>query len=252
MEDERLEETLNETTDETSDEMLNETSEAQVEDKKPAVPKKKPESVTDYNLIWFLTKAGHVVILTMLWLVSVALVVTAAAGTSAFYYAMIKNVRKDRGYPVKEFFSCFKRTLMKGIAVMAILVAWFFGLYYMSTVAISWENSTGTTMYHIYIVLAVISVCICLYLFPVMSRFELPISKWILLSFVMSIRFVLYTVIMAGIALGLGYLYIFYLPLPMAFVLPGAVVFLFTYMIEQALRKYTPAPTGDEDAWYYE
>ena len=213
---------------------------------------RKKDSVTDYNLIWFLTKAGHAIILNILWILSVMLIVTAASGTASFYYAMIKNVRKDRGYPVKEFFNCFKRTVWKGMAVTAILIAWFAGLYYMSGVAISWNTDTGKTMCHAYMVLAVVTACVSMYLFPVMSRFELKISRWFVLSFVMSIRYFYYTLLMAGIAMGLGYLYVFYLPMPVAFFLPAAVVFLFTYLIEQALRKYTPAPTGDEDAWYYE
>ena len=72
------------------------------------------------------------------------------------------------------------------------------------------------------------------------------------LSSVMAVRYMGFTVIiLAGTAL-LIWLMFYYLPMPVIFILPGLWCYVCTFMIEKALRKYMPAPSGNEDEWYYE
>ena len=51
-----------------------------------------------------LTKIGELVILSILWFVTSLPVITIGVSTTALYYAMVKSVRMDRGYFIKEYF----------------------------------------------------------------------------------------------------------------------------------------------------
>ena len=79
------------------------------------------------------------------------------------------------------------------------------------------------------------------------------------LSFVMSIRYFYYTILIIAGTAALVWLQYYYLPMPCIFVLPGAWCYVVTFMMERALLAYMPAKEeaqkdqgGETDAWYYE
>lgn len=204
------------------------------------------------SLIYFMTKAGQVIILNIIWLLTCIPIFTIGTATTSFYYAMMKNIRRNRSYPVVEYFASFKRTFASGSILTVCLGIWLFLLYYLYELAMVQPVETGTFLSRIYLVLGVLTLAVAIYLFPVLSRFTMKLTSMVKLAFVMAIRYIGYTVLMmAGTGI-LIWLWIFYLPMPTIFFLPGAWCFVCTFMIEKALRKYMPAPAEDEDAWYYE
>ena len=58
---------------------------------------------TDGIIYRFLNKTGNIILATILWLAGCIPVVTIGASTAAFYYVMVKSVRKDVGYVHSEF-----------------------------------------------------------------------------------------------------------------------------------------------------
>lgn len=206
----------------------------------------------DGKLIFFMTKLGHIIILNIIWLLTCIPVFTIGTATTSLYYSMVKNVRHDRGYPVAEYFRSFKRTFASGSLITVCIAIWLFALYHLRTIALSYGTDTDIFLSRMYVTLMIVTACILLYLFPVLSRFDMKISSMLKLSFVMTFRYIGFTVIIMGLSAFMIWLYIFYLPIPVILFLPGIWCYVCTYMMEKVLRKYMTKTENDEDAWYFE
>lgn len=204
------------------------------------------------SITYFMTKVGQVIILNIIWLISCIPIFTIGTATTSFYYAMMKNIRRDRSYPVVEYFASFKRTLVSGSILTICIGVWLVLLYHLYGLAMLQPTETGIFLSRMYIALAVLTLAVVLYLFPVLSRFTMKLTSMVKLSFVMAIRYIGFTLLMLAGTGVLVWAWMFCLPMPTIFILPGAWCFVCTFMIEKALRKYMPAPKEDEDAWYYE
>ena len=204
------------------------------------------------SVVYFLTKAGQVMLLNIIWFLSCIPIVTIGTATTSLYYAMMKNIRRNRSYPTTDYFASFKRTLKKGCALTFGILIWLLLLYHLQTTALATESATGLFLNKVYQALFVVTAAIVVYLFPVLSRFTLSLTGMLKLSFVMAVRYMGYTIVILVGTAALIWLWIYVLPMPTIFVWPGAWCFVCTFMIEKALRKYMPAPNGNEDAWYYE
>lgn len=218
-------------------------------------------------LIGFLQKVGVLIVLSVLFLLCSLPVVTMGAAASALYYAVAKSVRRERGYPTKEFFSAFKRNLKNG----TILTVIFGGLaaLILYNREVLWRASGGEqgtiariipigsdggilTLYMVYDGILLFLAILAVYLFPILSRFAMKLLDIVKLSFVISLRFFYFTV---PLVLGTGiliYLQWKVLPMPTILVLPGVWTYLSSFLLERAMKKYTPAPGEGEDAWYLE
>lgn len=221
----------------------------------------------DGPFIECLQKIGTLIVLGILFLVCSLPVITIGTSASALYYAIAKSVRRGRGYPVREFFRAFKRNLGKGILLTVLFGAAAALLLYnrelLSQTAgkgsgiLFGSNIGGTdgkvlTFYVIYDGLLVLMAMFGIYLFPVLSRFAMKTGDLVKLSFVLSMRFIYFTLpLLAGLGL-LIYLQYKFLPIPMVILLPGGFTYLSSFLIERAMKKYTPAPKEGEDAWYLE
>lgn len=206
----------------------------------------------DGSFMYFLTKAGQVIILNVIWLLSCIPIFTIGTAVTSLYYAMMKNIRRSRGYPVVEYWNSFKRTFVKGSIFTVAAGGWLFLLYRLRIIVLAQGTEYSMFLSRIYIVLMAVTAAILMYLFPVLSRFTMRMSAMIKLSFVMAVRYLGYTIlILAGTAL-LAFLQFYYFPMPTVLFLPGAWCYVCTFMIEKALRKYMPASEKDADAWYYE
>ena len=114
----------------------------------------------DGKFIQFMTKTGQIIILNILWLLCCLPVFTIGAATTSFYYAMVKNIRHDRGYPVTEFFSSFKRTFWSGSIITVIAGLWIGLLIYLRIVALSWNTESGILLSRTYIALMVVTAAV--------------------------------------------------------------------------------------------
>ncbi|MDD6811596.1 MAG: DUF624 domain-containing protein [Lachnospiraceae bacterium] len=206
----------------------------------------------DGKFMYILTKAGQIIILNLVWLLTCIPIFTIGTAITSLYYAMMKNIRRNRSYPLVEYFASFKRTFVRGSIFTVVSGIWLLLLYHLQTIAVTVQGENGIFLNKLYVALMVVTAAILIYLFPVLSRFTMSMTDMVKLAFVMAVRFIGYTIlILAGTAL-LFWLSFFYLPIPVILFLPGTWCYVCTFMIEKALRKYMPASDGNEDAWYYE
>ncbi len=212
---------------------------------------------TEGILYRFMTITGNIILATILWLIGCIPVVTIGTSTAALYYTMVKSVRKDVGYVHSEFWRGYKLNFKKGVAATVLLLAlgglmggemW---LVLKNNVEVSkiWYSLSG--------LLILLMILIALYLFPVMSRFDMKLGKLCMLAFVMSIRFWYITlVLLAGLAVTV-FSQLYLLPMPMIFLTPGLWCFASSYLVEKAMKAYMPKaePTEGKDGeqiknWY--
>ena len=218
-------------------------------------------------LFGFLQKTGTLIVLSVLFILCSVPIVTTGAAVSALYYAVAKSVRRERGYPTKEFFRALKRNLKNGTVLTVIFGGLAALILYnrevlgqasagepgaLSGVMMGGSDGAALTLYIVYDGILIFLAMLAVYLFPVLSRFAMKLSDIVKLSFVISIRFFPYTVLLiAGTGI-LIYLQWNVLPIPTILLLPGGWAYVSSFLLEKAMKKYIPAPKEGEDAWYLE
>lgn len=207
--------------------------------------------VTERPLIKFLDKTGQLILLSLCWIVGSLPVITLGTSTTALYYAVMKSIRRERGYGVSEFWRSYKANLGRGIlATVPMLLLG--GLLCLNLwMLIGAERENGVLIFGSGLCLAVL--CFSwMFVCPVLSRFTMRVRDVWKLAFVMALRFLPRSILLtAGTAL-LVALQIWILPIPTALLIPGLWCLATTFLIETVLRKYMPEKQESDDAWYYE
>ena len=201
---------------------------------------------TDGIVYRFLTTTGHIILATILWMIGCIPVVTIGTSTAAFYYTMVKSVRKDVGYVHSEFWRGYKLNFKKGVAATVLLLA--LGILLGVELWLVLENGVEVSRiwYTLSGLLIVLLLLIGLYLFPVMSRFDMKLGKLCMLAFVMSIRFWYITLALAA-GLAVTVLAQFYLlPIPLILLTPGLWCYASSFLVEKAMKAYMPKPEPAE------
>ncbi len=207
----------------------------------------------DGPLISFLTKFGQLIIITVLWMVCCIPIITIGPSTSAFYYAVVKTIRHDVGYPTREFFRSFKRTLKDGVIFTLLYLIWAW-IAYASVRYLSDNLSNVKTAVLVgYIVLVVLSLGLACYIFPALSRFDVKRMKLFKMALYMTFNRLPATVVLVAVSVVLVWLIIYHLPVACIFFVPGLWCFVSTFLIEPALKKFIPEPEeGQQKQWYDE
>lgn len=210
---------------------------------------------TDGIIYRFLNKTGNIILATVLWLVGCIPIVTIGTSTAALYYTMVKSVRREVGYVHSEFWRGYKLNFKKGVAATVLLLA--LGTIMAVEMRLVLENGVEVSRiwYTLSGLLTLLMILITLYLFPVMSRFEMKLGRLCMLSFVMSIRFWYITLaLLAGLAV-VVFAQLYLLPIPMILLTPGLWCFASSFLVEKAMKAYMPKSeeSGDGEEiknWY--
>jgi len=197
-------------------------------------------------VIGFLNKAGTLIGLSLIWAVCSVPVITAGAATAAFYYAVIKSVRRGQGSALREFFRSFRRCLPQGILVTVTTVLLAVSLYRNLLIAES------AMLRRVFQAGLMVLAAVCIYICPVLSRFRLKLSRCWMLAFLMAVRYAHFTALILAAAWLLGWLQLYVFPIPCVLLLPGFGVWASTFLVEKALLHHMPPREEQEDAWYYE
>lgn len=207
---------------------------------------------SDGKLVNCLNKIGQVIMLNVLFLICCIPIVTIGSSITAFYYAMIKAVRRERSYPAKEFFQSFKRTFVNGIIFTIGTIGIGAIIYFNREYVAKQATASSPTMVIIYDILFILLILLLTFLFPVMSRFSLKATSLLRLAFIMALRHLPFSIALTAGTILCGMLLLWVLPIPFILILPGAWCYVSTFLVEPVLKKYMPKPQEGEDAWYYE
>lgn len=207
--------------------------------------------ITEKPLISLLDKVGQLILLSICWIIGSLPVITLGTSTTALYYAVMKSIRRERGQALGEFWKSYRANLGRGIlATVPMLLLT--GLLCLNLWTLyQAEQRDGTLLLGNVLCLALLCL-IWVYICPVLSRFSVGVPDTWKLAFVMALRFLPFSLLMAAGTAVLVVLQVWILPIPTALLIPGCWCYVTTFMIERALRKYMPPRQENDDAWYYE
>lgn len=211
----------------------------------------------DNGFFTALGKIADIIILSVVWSLLCIPIITIGPATTALYYATVKAIRRDRGYLFREFFKSFKQNFKRGAiaGVILTLIALFLGfdLFWAWINMSALENSS--ILLGIFIALTIMFICFSIYIFPILSRFEMTIKQLFKAAMFMAIKHLPFTAVMFVI-IAISVIGIFFIPI-LIFVIPAGASFIISLLMERIFKKYMPESQGDGeetgiDEWYLE
>ena len=192
------------------------------------------------SLIWKpLGFLGDLVVLSLLWAVCSLPLVTLGPASAALYAAAVSVLRQKKGTPLSCFFPVFRRELKEGI-LSTLLCAAGMGivglLFYAALRLFPGFAERGGLVSVIAVLLAFFSLGVLCWVWPLLSRFTLPLGT----LHVTALRLALgYSLRSAGMAIVWGAALVISLRyVSPIFVLPGLAAYLCTWLIEPVFRRY--------------
>lgn len=207
----------------------------------------------DNPIISTINKIADMVILSILYLIICIPIVTIGPATTALYYTIVKNIRKERSYTYKEFFKGFKSNFKQGFIVTLILLVIYFVLYFDLRFAQSRIGIQQSVFTGIFLGISIIVISVNVYIFPYLSRFEVKITQLFKNSFYLAVKHFPSTILMVLILF--ISIYLIYV-VPFAIIIaPSLVVLLQSYLMERIFKKYMPEKSREQDGqvtdeWY--
>lgn len=214
-------------------------------------------SLFDYDnpIISGINKVVDMILLSIIYGFLCIPIITIGPATTALYYAVVKNIRRERSYPFREFFKSFKSNFKQGFLVNLIFIAVYLILYIDIQYAKTMAGTIGTVLSGIFVGLFILAIAINVYVFPYLSRFEVTIKQLLKNSFFLSVRHLPSTIAIM-IILGVGLFIVWILRLTL-FLIPSIIFLLQSLLIERIFKKYMPEKTDEAtsqgvDQWYLE
>lgn len=210
----------------------------------------------DNPIFTVLSKICDLLFLSVVWTLLCIPVVTIGPANTAMYYAVVKVIRKERGYLFREFFKSFRMNFKRG-AIMGVILTIFFAVLAFD-INLAWNNynikgGQGSIMLGVFFAITLLVLCFSLYVFPILSRFDMNMKQLVKAAIFMSMKHLPLTIGMAAITIAIIVLTVLFAPL--IFFAPATCVFLNSYLMEHVLKKYTPKSDNSEDEtskdeWY--
>ncbi len=127
------------------------------------------------------TEIADIMILSLLWLLCCLPIFTIGASTTALFYVCGKKARKEDPYIIKHFFKSFKENFKQATVITLILGVMLFSAYLYFEILRSGTAPMWIKIIGLFFIMQV--TLISLYIFPVLSRFEMTIKNIMISSF---------------------------------------------------------------------
>ena len=168
----------------------------------------------------------------LLWLLFSLPIFTMGAATTAAYYVIGKAIRDEDVHVLKDFIKSFKLNFKQGTIIWLVLsVA--IGIIYLNIKNIKLLGKIAAYLYPVQIVIAIQIIIVGIYIFPMLSRYEMSIKKLFTTSFFMAYRHLVTTIccVICIVAIGIAlYKYIF--------ISVGAYIYISYLMLQNIFNKY--------------
>lgn len=205
----------------------------------------------DSGVMGVLSKLVDIVIASVLWLIFSLPVITIGASTTALYYTCVKVIRRGRSYVWQSFWKSFKENFGEAT------ILWLFILIFSSVLGLNirftlqMTGTLGQILRGVYLLMEVLLLIAVIYIFPILSRFSMDKRAIMKMAFLLSIKHLPFTVIMAVIVIGMGVLN-YIIPI-LIFVSPAITVLLCSLLMERILKLYIESSEDRTiDEWYLE
>jgi len=190
------------------------------------------------------TILADLIILTVLWAVCSIPLFTVGVSTAALFYVTTKQVSDKEGYVTANFFRSFKANFFQGIVVTIILAAAAFVVY--ASIRYSVVLTEGREIILTLDYIAAFEVIIVsIYIFPLMSRFDMKIAELFKTAFSLANRHMFTTLTCFVLFAAIMLMCLFINPV---FILAsiGAYAYISSFMLMRIFKKYCPDIDVDE------
>ena len=212
----------------------------------------------DNKVMQVLAKIADVLIVGILWIILCLTVVGFGPACTAAYYATAKCIRRDRGNIFKEFWNALKsnfgQALLLGILTIFLGVSLFFFDFMEIANAVLNQLPVDTWRIVLSALKFFLFFGLCLYLFPIQSRFQAKTIQIVVTSLLVMFRNIGMTIVMIAILAVIVCTAILYPGV--AILMPGILFYLMSFPMEKVLSKMVEE-TGMEESdeaeqWYLE
>lgn len=212
----------------------------------------------NYNnkFIQIMNKVADMMIISTMWTLLCLTVVCIGPASAAAYHAMAKAVRYERESAFKEFWRAFRQNFWKSLFFGVLLTLFAVSIYFVDITAnvdflLHGAAPNGWDLF-LLIIKTVILAVLALYVFPIMTRFNMPVVRIFLSSLLLSARHLLSTIFMVVLLIIAAYGIMSYPYL--VFLVPGAFAFVQTFPMEKIMRAHMSEEDKEEDEsvdqWY--
>lgn len=188
-----------------------------------------------------LDSAGHLIELSVLWLVCSLPVVTVCASTAAMYDALMRTVRGPEGNTARVFFRALRKYLGRGTVLTLILLGTFAALEAISIYLFGSVYPSGVVL-----VAMILNAFVSAFASPALVRFDRGVGKTWKLAFVLSVQFAHYTLLLLAGAAVTGLLVAYVFPL-FGLVIPGIWCWCSSFLTEKAMNRFTGGAGREEE-----
>lgn len=205
-----------------------------------------------------LSEGGNVILFYILFIIAC---IPIGPATTALYYAVVKVIRRERGYAFREFFRSFTKNFLQAMIVSLIIgtlvIVLYFDYRYVPEMKASENKTFSLIMTVVFNVVTIMTSLILVYIFPVLSRFDLKIKQLFKNSIMMAIRHLLSSVVMVVTVFAFAFITWLFIPIPVFMIAPGLACLLCSFLMERIFKKYMPVPEvppeeSGIDTWYLE
>ena len=152
----------------------------------------------------FFTVMGRVadlIMLNVVCLICCLPIVTIGASLTALHYVTLKMTRNEESYIIRSFFKSFKQNFKQATIINLIMLVIAAILYMDLNIVPNLGGTMSQVLYILFIALGIIYLMVFLYIYPVLAKFYNSIKNTFRNAFLMSIRHLPYTLLMAVITL---------------------------------------------------
>ena len=184
----------------------------------------------DNKFFTIMSKLADIMLISILYTVICIPIITIGPANTAIYYATVKVIRRDRGYLFREFFRSFRLNFKKGaiIGVVWTILITILGFDLIWSWISAKENvNYGSIFLGVFIAITVLLISFSIYVFPILSRFDMTIKQLVKAAFYMSIRHLASTVSMLVLTVVCIYAVLNFSVL--LFIIPGILTLVIPY-----------------------
>jgi uncharacterized membrane protein YesL len=211
-------------------------------------PGRRKKRLFEGGLHGWMEKIFDAIALNFLCLLCSLPLVTAGAAVTAFYYAMVKAIRGERGHIFAEFWRSFRLNFVRATLLWIFFAVLIFLVLVNRNIAADIGGYFGAFLLCLYTVIAALFLGVLMYIFPVLSRFHMTIPQVVKLSMYMCFRYLHYTLGLLAISAGAATA-MYFLPL-LVFCVPAGALYCFSQLMEPLLVRHSPAAAEGEEKWY--
>lgn len=205
-----------------------------------------------------LSKICDMLFLSVVFIILCIPVVTIGPASTAMYYATVKVIRRERGYLFREFFKSFRTNFKRGAIVGILVTLAFFILSFDLSYAwgaVTPDSNKGSLLLGVFVAISFLVLSFSIYVFPILSRFDMTVRQLIKAASFMSMRHLPSTLIMLVVTVA-SVIGIIFIPI-LVFIIPALSVFINSFLMERVFKKYMPESDGPgedtgKDEWYLE